>query len=147
MTFVLWSSHNHTSTKYRCSIKRSKQTAPTLPYTMQELQTAIPQLFTHCTEQVSSRMTAHSRIMKPFCPKSWMLPRCSFVQSIVFMIPKTTLQEQTNQQENRPLVTDSPVEFEESLVEVQDFRKITDHFREIYGIYLKLMERIRNERF
>ena len=69
------------------------------------------------------------------------------MQSIVFMIPKTTLQEQTNQQENRPLVTDSPVEFEESLVEVQDFRKITDHFREIYGIYLKLMERIRNERF
>jgi hypothetical protein len=34
---------------------------------------------------------------------------------------------------NQPLVTDEPVEFEEKLVEVQDFRgNITDRFRGIY---------------
>jgi hypothetical protein len=38
--------------------------------------------------------------------------------------------------EIRPLVTDEPVE-------VQDFRRITDHFRGIYGIYLKLMQKTR----
>ena len=37
--------------------------------------------------------------------------------------------------ENRQLVTDEPVEFEEKPVEVQDCRKITDHFRGIYGLY------------
>ena len=37
--------------------------------------------------------------------------------------------------ENRQLVIDEPVEFEKWLVEVQDFRRITDHFR---GIYLKI---------
>ena len=31
--------------------------------------------------------------------------------------------------ENRQLVTDEPVEFEKYLVEVQDCRKITNHFR------------------
>ena len=36
--------------------------------------------------------------------------------------------------ENRPLITDEPVEFEKLPVEVQDFRKIADHFRGIYGI-------------
>ena len=41
--------------------------------------------------------------------------------------------------ENRQLVTDEPVEFEKQLVKVQDFRNITDHFRGIYGIYLKLI--------
>ena len=39
--------------------------------------------------------------------------------------------------ENRQLVSDEPVEFEKSPVEVhQDCRKRTDHFRGIYGIYL-----------
>jgi hypothetical protein len=38
--------------------------------------------------------------------------------------------------ENRQLVTDEPVEFEKSPVEVQDCRKITDHFRGIYRMYL-----------
>jgi hypothetical protein len=41
--------------------------------------------------------------------------------------------------ENRQLVTDELVEFEKSPVEIQDFRRITDHFRGIYGIYLKLL--------
>jgi hypothetical protein len=36
--------------------------------------------------------------------------------------------------ENRPLVIDKPVEFEKKPVEVQDCRRITDHFRGIYGI-------------
>jgi hypothetical protein len=40
--------------------------------------------------------------------------------------------------ENRQLVTDEPVEFEKQPVEIQDFGKITHHFRGIYGIYLKL---------
>jgi len=41
--------------------------------------------------------------------------------------------------ENWQLVTDEPVEFKKSPVEGQDFRRITDHFRGIYGIYLKLL--------
>ena len=41
--------------------------------------------------------------------------------------------------ENRQLVTDEPVEFEKEPVEVQDFKRITDHFRGIYGMYLKLI--------
>ena len=44
--------------------------------------------------------------------------------------------------ENRQLVTDEPVEFEKQPVEVQDFRRITDHFRGIYGIYLKFIQKI-----
>ena len=44
--------------------------------------------------------------------------------------------------ENQPLVIDEPVEFGISLVEVQDFGKITDQFRGIYGIYLKLMKKL-----
>ena len=32
--------------------------------------------------------------------------------------------------ENRPLVTDEPLVFEEKLIKVQDFRTITDHSRE-----------------
>ena len=43
--------------------------------------------------------------------------------------------------ENRLLVTDEPVEFEKQPVEVQDFRKITDHLRGIYTIYLKLIKK------
>ena len=41
---------------------------------------------------------------------------------------------------NPPLVTDAPVEFENQAGEVQECRKITDHSRRIYGIYLKLMK-------
>ena len=33
--------------------------------------------------------------------------------------------------ENRQLVTDEPVEFDKLPVEVQDFRRITDHFKGI----------------
>ena len=36
--------------------------------------------------------------------------------------------------ENRQLVTNEPVEFEKELVEIQDCRKITDHFIGIHGI-------------
>ena len=39
--------------------------------------------------------------------------------------------------ENRRLVADEPVEFEKSLVELWDCRRITDDFRGIYRIYLK----------
>ena len=42
--------------------------------------------------------------------------------------------------ENRQLVTYEPVEFEKYPVEVQDCRKITDHFRGIYRIYLNLIK-------
>ena len=35
--------------------------------------------------------------------------------------------------ESRRLVTDEPVEFEKEPVEVPDFRRISDHFRGIYG--------------
>ena len=38
--------------------------------------------------------------------------------------------------ENRLLVTDQPVE-------VQDYRKLTDQFRENYGIYFKLIKKNR----
>ena len=38
--------------------------------------------------------------------------------------------------ENRCLVTNEPVEFEKRPVEVRGFRRTTDHFRGIYGIYL-----------
>jgi len=43
----------------------------------------------------------------------------------------------------RPLVVDEPVEFEKQLVECQDVRKkkITHHFRGIYGICLKLTKK------
>ena len=37
--------------------------------------------------------------------------------------------------ENRRLVTNEPVEFEKQPVEVQDSRKLTNHFRGIYRIY------------
>jgi hypothetical protein len=42
--------------------------------------------------------------------------------------------------ENWQLVTDEPVEFEKLPVEVQDCRKITDHFKGIYKIYPNLMK-------
>ena len=38
---------------------------------------------------------------------------------------------------NWQLVADEPDEFEIKLVEVQDFKRSTDHFRGIYRIYLK----------
>ena len=42
--------------------------------------------------------------------------------------------------ENRQLVTDERVAFEKQpLIEVQDFMRITDHFRGIYKIHLKLI--------
>ena len=40
--------------------------------------------------------------------------------------------------ENRELVKDEPVEFENQPVEVQDFKRITDHLRRIHGTYLKI---------
>ena len=40
--------------------------------------------------------------------------------------------------ENRQLVTNEPVEFEEQPVEVQDWRKITNYIRGIYRIYPNL---------
>ena len=42
--------------------------------------------------------------------------------------------------ENRQLVTNEPVEFENKPVEVQDCRKITDQFRGIYRIYPNLIK-------
>ena len=42
--------------------------------------------------------------------------------------------------ENRQLVTNEPVELEKQSVEVQDYMKITDHFRGIYKIYLNLIK-------
>jgi hypothetical protein len=39
--------------------------------------------------------------------------------------------------ENRQLVTDELVEFENYSVDVGDFRRITNHLRGIYRIYLK----------
>ena len=42
--------------------------------------------------------------------------------------------------ENRQLVTDEPVEFEKYTVEVQDCRRITDHFRGIYRIVSNLIK-------
>ena len=41
---------------------------------------------------------------------------------------------QTMIRENRQIVTNEPVEFEEHPVEFQDVRKITDHFRGIHRI-------------
>ena len=42
--------------------------------------------------------------------------------------------------ENRRLVTNEPVEFEKQPVKVQDYRKITNHLRGIYGIYPNLVK-------
>ena len=43
--------------------------------------------------------------------------------------------------DNRQLVTDEPVEFAKSPVEVQDCcRKITDHFKGIYRLYPNLIK-------
>ena len=44
--------------------------------------------------------------------------------------------------ENRLLVTQGPVKFEESPVEVQYFRKITHHYRRIYKIGLEYIKEI-----
>ena len=38
-------------------------------------------------------------------------------------------------EENRQFLIDEPVEFEKQPVEVQECRKISDHFRGIYRIY------------
>ena len=45
--------------------------------------------------------------------------------------------------ENRLLVTNEPVEFEKEPVEVKNSKKITDHFRGICKMYLKLLRRSR----
>ena len=39
--------------------------------------------------------------------------------------------------DNRQLVIDKLVEFEKLPIEVQDFRKITNHFKKICEIYLE----------
>ena len=44
---------------------------------------------------------------------------------------------------NWRLVAVEPVEFEKLPVEVQDWRKFTDHFRGIYRIYIQLMKKNR----
>ena len=46
-------------------------------------------------------------------------------------------------EKNRRLVTDELVEFEKWPVEVGDFRRISDHFRGIYKIYLKRIKQNR----
>ena len=38
------------------------------------------------------------------------------------------------------LITDESIEFENYPVEGQDCRKITDYFRRIHGVHLKLMK-------
>ena len=43
--------------------------------------------------------------------------------------------------ENRQLVTDELFEFEKYPVEVQDFKKITKHYKEIYKIYPNLINK------
>ena len=55
----------------------------------------------------------------------------------VVVLDGTTCQENSTPmiRENRQLVTVEPVEFEKYPVEVQDCRKITNHFRGIHGIY------------
>jgi hypothetical protein len=40
--------------------------------------------------------------------------------------------------EIRLLVADEPVEFEILSVQFQDFRILADHFRRVYGMYLKV---------
>ena len=57
-----------------------------------------------------------------------------------FSSRKSTLRFATMIGENRQLVTDEPVEFEKEPVEVQDCRRITDHFRGIYRIYPNLIK-------
>jgi hypothetical protein len=42
--------------------------------------------------------------------------------------------------ENRQLVTNELVEFENESVEVQDCRKITDYYRGLYRVYPKLIK-------
>ena len=42
--------------------------------------------------------------------------------------------------EKRQLAADEPVEFAKDPVEVQDYRKIADHFRVIYRIYPNLIK-------
>ena len=45
--------------------------------------------------------------------------------------------------ENRPLVADKPVEFEDGPLEVQDFGKITHHLRGVFEIFVKLTKKYR----
>ena len=42
--------------------------------------------------------------------------------------------------ENRQLVTNEPIEFDKLAVEVQGYRKITDHIKGIYRIYPNLVK-------
>jgi hypothetical protein len=55
------------------------------------------------------------------------IPSCEIISLLDEKLAKCS---NTMSGKNRRLVTDEPVE-------VEDFRRITDHFREIYGIYLK----------
>ena len=63
--------------------------------------------------------------------------------NIVFLAIRGTSKGAPLLEKNRRLVTDEPVkdelvEFEEKPVDIQDFRRITDHVKEIYErIYLK----------
>lgn len=50
-----------------------------------------------------------------------------------------------NGKNQRPPVTDAPVEFEECLVEGRDFKKFNHHSRGICGIYLKFIIREKPE--
>jgi hypothetical protein len=40
--------------------------------------------------------------------------------------------------ENLPQITDEPIEYEKYLLEVQNLKKIANHFRRIYETYPKL---------
>ena len=70
------------------------------------------------------------------CPK--IFPGTDVSQTLIYGIQIHRCQSMIG--ENRQLVTNEPVEFEEYPVEVQDCKKITDHFRGIYRIYPNLIK-------
>ena len=45
--------------------------------------------------------------------------------------------------ENRQIITDEPVEFEKQPIEVQDCRKIANHFRGFHKIYPNIIKKNR----
>ena len=51
----------------------------------------------------------------------------------------------TTNGKNQPLVGDEPVEFEIKPVEIEDFKKITHHFRGMYGIYPHVIKKTPKE--
>ena len=69
------------------------------------------------------------------CSTAWCI-WCIFRQiwKVLLYLSKTVIVE------SQQLVTDESVEFEKYPVEVQDCKRITDHFRGIYRIYLNLMK-------